>query len=219
MHSPLPEDQEPKPKIRAARWPSIARRIRVPLSFALAVFYCWLSRPTAKSIVFGALVAIPGLLIRALASGHVQKNEQLTTSGPYAYTRNPLYLGSMILAGGFAIAARSWVIVVAMSIIFIAIYLPVILSEEAFLRRNFAGFDEYASRVPRLLPRHTAPVPGRRRPTHARCNSVPARSTARVRRTSSRICFAVPPIRQWVLVARNGTLRLRKRSAPARERA
>lgn len=156
MHSPLPEDQEPKPKIRAARWPSIARRIRVPLSFALAVFYCWLSRPTAKSIVFGALVAIPGLLIRALASGHVQKNEQLTTSGPYAYTRNPLYLGSMILAGGFAIAARSWVIVVAMSIIFIAIYLPVILSEEAFLRRNFAGFDEYASRVPRLLPRISA---------------------------------------------------------------
>ncbi len=156
MHSPLPEDQEPKPKIRAARWSSIARRIRVPLSFTFAVLYLWLSRPTAKSIVFGALVAIPGLLIRALASGHVQKNEQLTTSGPYAYTRNPLYLGSMVLAGGFAIAARSWVIVAAMSIIFIAIYLPVIWSEEAFLRRNFAEFDAYASRVPRLLPRISA---------------------------------------------------------------
>ncbi len=156
MDSPLPEDQEPKPKIRVARWSSIARRIRVPLSFAFAVLYCWLSRPTAKSIVLGALVGIPGLLIRALASGHVQKNEQLTTSGPYAYTRNPLYLGSMVLAGGFAIAARSWVIVAAMSIIFIAIYLPVILSEEAFLRRNFAGFDAYASRVPRLLPRISA---------------------------------------------------------------
>src|SRR5437868_9234503 len=137
-------------------WPNVARRIRVPVGFVFAALYLWLARPIPTSLAIGALVAIPGLLIRALASGHVQKNEQLTTSGPYAYTRNPLYLGSMILAGGFAIAARSWVIVVAMSIIFIAIYLPVILSEEAFLRRNFAGFDEYASRVPRLLPRISA---------------------------------------------------------------
>src|SRR5438128_11613287 len=139
-----------------ASWSTMARRIRVPLGFAFAILYVWLAKPTAISILVSAAFVIPGLVLRALASGHVQKNEQLTTSGPYAYTRNPLYLGSMILAGGFAIAARSWVIVVAMSIIFVAIYLPVILSEEAFLRRNFAGFDEYTARVPRLLPRISA---------------------------------------------------------------
>jgi protein-S-isoprenylcysteine O-methyltransferase Ste14 len=151
--SPLPEDRECEPPIRVTRWSSIARRIRVPLGFGFAVLYCWLSHPTGKSIVAGALVAIPGLLIRALASGHVQKNEQLTTSGPYAYTRNPLYLGSLILAVGFAIAARSWVIVTAMLIIFVAVYIPVIQAEETFLRGNFPGFGEYASRVPRLFPR------------------------------------------------------------------
>src|SRR5216684_1843932 len=139
-----------------ASWAAPARRIRVPLGFAFAILYVWLAKPTAISILIGTALIVPGLVVRALASGHVQKNEQLTTSGPYAYTRNPLYLGSMILAGGFAIAARSWVIVAAMLIIFIAIYLPVILSEEAFLRRNFAGFDAYASRVPRLLPRISA---------------------------------------------------------------
>ena len=156
MDSPLPEYRKREPKIRVGGWSRIARRIRVPLSFAFAVLYFWLSRPTGKSIVVGALVAIPGLLIRALASGHVRKNEQLTTSGPYAYTRNPLYLGSIILAVGFAIAARSWVIVTAMLIIFIAVYLPVIQAEETFLRGNFPGFGEYASRVPRLFPRSIA---------------------------------------------------------------
>lgn len=156
MDSPLPEDRECEPQIRVTRWSSIARSIRVPLGFGFAVLYCWLSRPTGTSIAVGALLVIPGLLIRALASGHVRKNEQLTTSGPYAYTRNPLYLGSIILAVGFAIAARSWVIVTAMLIIFIAVYLPVIQAEETFLRGNFPGFGEYASRVPRLFPRSIA---------------------------------------------------------------
>ena len=138
-----------------ADWSSIARRIRVPLGFALAVFYVWMARPTWTSLVNGVLIAVPGILLRALASGHVKKNEELTTAGPYAYTRNPLYLGSLIIALGFAIAARNLWVLFIMAVMFFAIYLPVIRSEEEFLRRAFAEFAAYAKNVPRLFPRLT----------------------------------------------------------------
>lgn len=134
-------------------WTNIARRIRVPLGFAFTALYLWLATPTAASMLVGSALIIPGLAIRALASGHVQKNERLTTTGPYAYTRNPLYLGSLILAVGFAIAARNWWIGAALVLIFLAIYLPVIRGEESFLREHFPEFAGYARQVPRLLPR------------------------------------------------------------------
>jgi protein-S-isoprenylcysteine O-methyltransferase Ste14 len=139
-----------------AQWSKIARRIRVLLGFLLAVIYFWLARPTWLSIALGLIVVAPGLLVRALASGHVRKNESLATSGPYAYTRNPLYLGSLLIGVGFAIAARSWWVGVALIAMFFAIYLPVIRDEEAFLRQKFPEFEEYARRVPRMLPRLTA---------------------------------------------------------------
>ena len=139
-----------------AEWSKIARRIRVPLGFAFAVFYLWAARPSWRSILVGTVVAIPGIALRAFASGHVKKNEELTTSGPYAYTRNPLYLGSLIMALGFAVAARSvWVLAVMVAMFFV-IYLPVIRSEEAYLRGAFPAFDEYARSVPRLFPRPRA---------------------------------------------------------------
>jgi protein-S-isoprenylcysteine O-methyltransferase Ste14 len=138
-----------------ASWSKIARRIRVPLGFAFALIYIWLAQPTLTSMAFGILLVLPGLLLRAIASGHVAKNEQLATSGPYAYTRNPLYLGSLILAIGFAVAARSWIVGVLMIAMFLTIYLPVIRGEEEFLRERFPEFAEYAGRVPRLLPRLT----------------------------------------------------------------
>jgi protein-S-isoprenylcysteine O-methyltransferase Ste14 len=136
-------------------WSRVARRVRIPLGFAFAVIYLWLARPTPTSLLVGALLLVPGLLLRGLASGHVQKDKQLTTSGPYAYTRNPLYLGSLILAVGFAVAARSWWIVAAMLAMFAAIYIPVIAGEERFLRHTFPDYDDYARHVPRLLPRLT----------------------------------------------------------------
>jgi protein-S-isoprenylcysteine O-methyltransferase Ste14 len=134
-------------------WAKIARRVRVPLGFLLAVIYFWLARPTWRFIALGAVLIVPGLLIRALASGHVRKNEALATSGPYAYTRNPLYLGSLLMGIGFAVAARSWWIGVALVVMFFAIYVPVIRDEEAFLRAKFPEFEEYARRVPRIVPR------------------------------------------------------------------
>ncbi len=134
-------------------WNKIARRIRVPLGFVFAAAYIWLARPTTLSILIGAAIAIVGLAIRAVASGHVKKNEVLTTSGPYAYTRNPLYFGSLVLAIGFAVASRSWWVVLIALMMFFAIYFPVIRSEEQFLRNKFAEFDEYAADVPLLFPR------------------------------------------------------------------
>jgi len=138
-----------------AEWSKVARRIRVPLGFLFAVLYLWLASPSWRSLMLGAIAVVPGLLIRALASGHVRKNECLATSGPYAYTRNPLYLGSLLMGAGFALAARSWWVGVAVVVLFFAIYLPVIHDEEAFLRQKFPGFEEYARRVPRIFPRLT----------------------------------------------------------------
>lgn len=141
-----------------AEWSRIARRIRVPLGFAFAVLYFWLAHPSWRFLALGAILILTGLLIRALASGHVRKNEALATSGPYAYTRNPLYLGSLLIGIGFAVAARSWWIGLLLVIMFFAIYIPVIRGEEKFLRGEFPEFEEYARRVPRMLPRIT---PGR----------------------------------------------------------
>jgi hypothetical protein len=136
-----------------AEYSRIARRIRVPLGFVFAVLYFWLARPTWRSIALGAIGILPGLLIRALASGHVRKNEALATSGPYAYTRNPLYLGSLLIGIGFAVAARSWWVGVVLAVMFFAIYVPVIRDEEVFLRQKFPEFEDYARRVPRMWPR------------------------------------------------------------------
>ena len=134
-------------------WNKIARRIRVPLGFVFAAVYVWLAHPTVRSIIVGLCIALVGLLIRALASGHVQKNEQLATGGPYAYTRNPLYLGSLIMTCGFALSSRSWIVAAIAAIMLLAIYIPVIRSEEEFLQARFPEFEDYRHNVPRLFPK------------------------------------------------------------------
>ena len=149
--SEVAQSRPPTPRT----WGQIARRIRVPLGFLLAAAYVWLARPTRSSLIAGTVVMIPGLLLRGLASGHVQKDQKLTTSGPYAYTRNPLYLGSLMMAAGFAVTARSWWIVVFIVLMFVLIYVPVISGEERYLRQTFPEYDEYARHVPRMLPRLT----------------------------------------------------------------
>lgn len=136
-------------------WNRVARRIRVPLGFVFAAVFLWLAHPTPAFLALSLILVIPGLLLRAYASGYVKKNRELTTTGPYAYTRNPLYLGSMSIAFGFAVAARSLWVALVLAILFAVIYIPVIRSEEDYLRSVFPGFDAYAAQVPRLLPRIT----------------------------------------------------------------
>ena len=134
-------------------WPAFARRIRVPIGFAFAVLYLWLARPRWWSVGAGAAIAAAGLCLRASAAGHVRKSAEITTSGPYAYTRNPLYLGSMIVAAGFALAARNLWVALILAVLFAAIYYPVIRWEEKYLTANFPEFAAYSERVPRLFPK------------------------------------------------------------------
>jgi protein-S-isoprenylcysteine O-methyltransferase Ste14 len=134
-------------------WSRIARRIRVPLGFGFAVVYLWLANPSAVAIASGSILVAAGVAVRAIASGQLRKNEELAITGPYSYTRNPLYLGSILIAIGFAVAAQSIWIWVLLLIFFVLIYIPVIRSEETFLRSAFPDFESYARRVPRLVPR------------------------------------------------------------------
>jgi protein-S-isoprenylcysteine O-methyltransferase Ste14 len=136
-------------------WQKIARRIRVPMGFLFAIVYLWVARYsiTAASLVYSLLLVVPGLLLRTYASGYVKKNSELTTTGPYAYTRNPLYLGSILIAAGFGAASLNPWLLLSLVLLFLAIYLPVIQGEEQFLRSHFAEFDAYADTVPRLIPR------------------------------------------------------------------
>ncbi len=133
-------------------WQHVARRIRVPLGFAFSIVFLLLARPSPRSVLWSLLMVVPGLGLRAYASGYVKKNAELTTTGPYAWTRNPLYLGSMLMAFGFAAGARSLLLAGLLALLFALIYIPVIRGEEEYLRAHFSGFAAYAGRVPRLLP-------------------------------------------------------------------
>jgi protein-S-isoprenylcysteine O-methyltransferase Ste14 len=140
------------------RWQKIARRIRVPLGFVAALLYLWelvQHKPQPQFIAWSLLLVLPGLWLRGYAAGYVKKNSELTITGPYAHVRNPLYLGSILIAAGFAVALISLPFAIALLVFFLLIYVPVIASEEAFLRDTFLEFEWYCARVPRLIPRIT----------------------------------------------------------------
>jgi len=131
-----------------------AARSRVPLGFLLGVAYLIFCQPTVKLVVAGGTVAAVGVAIRAFAAGHLKKNQELAMSGPYACTRNPLYLGSSLMGAGFAIAGGSWILAAACLILFAGTYWPVIRREEGYMRHEFGEvYDHYAQRVPLFLPR------------------------------------------------------------------
>ncbi len=133
----------------------------MPLGFAFAALFLWLAHPTLLSLAASFPLVAAGAALRAYASGYVNKNAELATTGPYAYTRNPLYLGSLVLSLGFMLAARSWLLLACFLLLFATIYVPTILSEEQWLSGNFASFNAYRNAVPRLLPRLTpATLPG-----------------------------------------------------------
>lgn len=137
-------------------WSRMATRARVPLGFAFAAAYLWFARPAWAWIAAGSVLVGIGLVIRAAASGHIKKNRELTTTGPYAYSRNPLYLGSILIAIGFVVAARNLWIAAGAVLMFLVIYVPVVMAEEKYLRSTFADYDQYAANVPRFFPRLTS---------------------------------------------------------------
>ncbi|MGD0363381.1 MAG: isoprenylcysteine carboxylmethyltransferase family protein [Bryobacteraceae bacterium] len=130
-------------------------RLRVPCGFVLVAAFAWFSHPDARSLAWGLPVSLAGLAARAWAAGHLAKNRTLATSGPYGYTRNPLYLGTLTVAAGLAIAARNGGLGALFAGVFLGVYLPVIQLEQQHLRNLFPAYDGYAARVPALLPRMT----------------------------------------------------------------
>lgn len=133
-------------------------RVRVGYPVAIAAF--WFARPQVKWLWCGAGVAIVGLLLRGYAAGHLRKHQQLATTGPYAFTRNPLYLGSAFLAAGFSVASHSWISTVLLAA-YLAIFYPVVIRrEQAELEKHYgAAFLDYASRVPAFWPRLSPAIP------------------------------------------------------------
>jgi protein-S-isoprenylcysteine O-methyltransferase Ste14 len=128
------------------------QRLRVPFGFVLLVGFGWLSHPSGISMLIGLPVAILGLLLRGWAGGHLAKDQQLATSGPYAYLRNPLYVGTLTVAGGLVVASRSIWLVLLFAAVFFLVYLPAVELEEQHLREIFPDYGEYARRVSRFLP-------------------------------------------------------------------
>jgi protein-S-isoprenylcysteine O-methyltransferase Ste14 len=132
-------------------------RWRVRLGYPLAIVVLYFSRPTPRSILFGTLAGVAGLWVRAYAAGYLHKQEVLTVTGPYAHTRNPLYLGSAILALGAGIATHSWFSALIL-IVYFAIFYSIVIRREAneLHLRHGAAFEEYARAVPLFIPRLTA---------------------------------------------------------------
>lgn len=128
-------------------------RLRVPSGFLIVAAFAWFSRPSPQSLIIGMAVSVLGLALRAWAAGSLYKDRELATSGPYSFTRNPLYLGTLLVATGLVIASRSIGLGVLFAAVFALIYLPVIQLEEQHLRDLFSEYGAYARRVPALIPR------------------------------------------------------------------
>jgi protein-S-isoprenylcysteine O-methyltransferase Ste14 len=134
-------------------------RWRVRTGYPVGAIYWILAMPTPRFIAIGAAFAALGLLIRGAAAGHLRKDKVLAATGPYAHTRNPLYLGSAFLACGFALAGRSWVGGIVVVLYFVVFYYAVMRNEEEDLRVRFGPpFERYARLVPLFFPRAVNPA-------------------------------------------------------------
>jgi protein-S-isoprenylcysteine O-methyltransferase Ste14 len=131
-------------------------RLRVPAGFVMVAAFAWFAHPDFTSLVVGLPLSASGLALRAWAAGHLSKDQRLATSGPYSFTRNPLYLGTLITALGLAAAARSIFLALLFVALFSLVYLPAIELEEQHLTAILSGYGEFAARVPLLIPRWPA---------------------------------------------------------------
>jgi protein-S-isoprenylcysteine O-methyltransferase Ste14 len=130
------------------------QRWRVPLGFVCAAIFFLLSRPQPLTLAIGGAIALPGLALRAWATGHLRKNDALAVAGPYAFTRNPLYLGSFLIGVGFTIASGRFVLGIVFAALFLGIYVPVMRVESATLAQLFGErYQRYLKAVPLFLPR------------------------------------------------------------------
>jgi protein-S-isoprenylcysteine O-methyltransferase Ste14 len=128
-------------------------RWRVRTAFFAFLITLVLAKPTVCSILIGIGISLIGLVIRAWASGHLKKEKKLAVSGPYRYTRNPLYLGNLILGVSLAVGGHSWWVFGIFVVYFLMFYPAIIYTERERLKRLFPGqYDEYRRFVPLFFP-------------------------------------------------------------------
>ncbi len=138
-----------------ARW-------RVPVGWLLGLLALWVAEPTGLYLIAGVIVALMGEAVRLWAAGYLEKDHRLTTEGPYAWTRNPLYLGSFFVGLGFILATGKPLLLLVLAALFAVVYVPVMKREEARLEAAFpSDYPRYASRVPLLIPRIPRGEPAR----------------------------------------------------------
>jgi len=135
-------------------WGKIAQRVRVPLGTVLGLIFLVLMHPSFRSLWIGGTVALAGAALRVWAAGHIDKGKVLAQSGPYALTRNPLYLGSFLMAIGIVLAGQAYWLLIPFGLFFLGVYYPVMKAEEVELLQGYGHeFVHYASRVPLFVPK------------------------------------------------------------------
>ena len=138
MIDAVPSSAPPSPRAGLARW-------RVPIGFAAAALVLWLARPAPRSLQVGLPIALLGQVLRIWAAGHLEKSREVTSSGPYRWTRHPLYLGSSVMGAGLAVAANHWAVGLLIAAYLGATLWLAIRTEEAYLRATFGDtYDRYA---------------------------------------------------------------------------
>ena len=135
-----------------ARW-------RVTLGFAFAVLVLYLATPTPWSLAIGATVAVAGELVRLWAAGHLEKSKEVTQSGPYRYTRHPLYLGSSLIGIGMAIGSHH-LVVASIVVAYLVLTLTAAMRSEA---KAAGGLRLNATPARPAAPKSSHPTPGPRR--------------------------------------------------------
>jgi len=134
-------------------WGKKAQKIRVPAGALFAIVFIFVMRPSLRSLFIGGALALAGAALRIWAAGHIDKGRRLARGGPYAFTRNPLYLGSLVMATGILLAGRAYWLLLPFAVLYVALYYPVMKAEESELRGGFGeDFEEFVRSVPLFFP-------------------------------------------------------------------
>jgi protein-S-isoprenylcysteine O-methyltransferase Ste14 len=134
-------------------WKEFTQKTRVPAGTILGILFLLLMHPSIRSLFIGAAITLPGCLLRFWAAGHIDKGNALTQGGPYAMTRNPLYLGSFAMALGVILGGQGYWLLPLFGAFFAAFYIPVMKAEADYLLSVYKQeFVEYSKRVPMFFP-------------------------------------------------------------------
>ena len=135
-------------------WGKKAQKIRVPASMLLGIVFLVLMHPSIHSLLIGGVVALAGAGLRLWAAGHIEKGKSLAQGGPYAFTRNPLYLGSLLMATGVLVAGQGYWLLLPFGVFYAMLYYPVMKAEEKEMEERYGEkYKEYTRRVPIFIPR------------------------------------------------------------------